>query len=184
MQPGDEQDPIARELDAMPRIEPPADLRRSIMQAVRDAAAYRKTENGKRKTLLIPAAIWASAAAIIIAFVLYTRTASDHATATMAPIQTSKTTLTIEREGDFIRLEPTLHHAGSISIRWDPKTAEFVALRGGSNASSGNGHIAFYLRGPADRAAVILRPRPHAAAVDVRVAVDGDEVIRTNIPLR
>ena len=184
MQPGDEQDPIARQLEALPPVEPPADLRRSIMEAVRATAAYRKTGHGRRNTLWIPAAIWASAAAIILGFVLYTRTASDHATATMAPIHTPNTTLTIEREGDFIRLLPLLRRAGSISIQWDAKSAEFVAISGVTNASSGNDHTTFVLRGPTDRAAVILRPRRGATAIGVRVSVDGAEVIRTSIPLQ
>jgi hypothetical protein len=173
-------DAIVRILDNMPHDEPPADLRKQIMRSVSGAAAFRPPTVYRFGGLkpAAPLMLWAAAAAIVIGFFLISTVRHrENTAATMAPAAVSVT-----RAAEVITIE--IATPGSISVWWDPNSADFVGVSGAASASSGKDQTTFTISGPSGRAAVALRARPSASSVVVSVSVDGHERWKQSVPLK
>lgn len=180
---------LIERLQAMPQAEPPTDLRAAIMDSVRASSGVGAFRRPARLAQRLFVGGWALAAAIILVFLVIARPRPDpHATATMAPLSTRFTsdTLTLEagRNGPLVTLRVLSRRAGSITIRWDPKSADLVAISGAEATSSRKDQTTFTVVDPSQRAAVVLRPRPSVRSLDVRVLSENDEVIRAAVDLR
>jgi len=180
---------LIERLQAMPQAEPPAGLRAAIMDSVRASSGVGAFRRPARLAQRLFVGGWAVAAAAILVFFLIARPRPDpHTGATMAPLSTRFTSeaLTLEagRNGPLVTLRVIARRAGSITIRWDPKSAELVATSGAEATSSRKDQTTFDVVDPTQRAAVVLRPRPSARSLDVRVLSGNNEVIRAAIDLR
>src|SRR5688500_8321622 len=176
----EEGDPIADRLNALPQLEPPAGLRRAVMDAIRRPGIV--TQGGDRRRRF--AVGWAAAAAVLLAFLLVRPFERAEVPATLAPVASEGVTMSIRRMGSDVRLEITAVRPVTISIRCDPKSAVLVAIPGASDASFRNGLTTFTFEQPLQRAAVVLRPHGDARSANVVVSADGDDVIRAVVPLR
>ena len=167
---------IVRLLDSMPQEQPPPELRGGIRRGVSGATRVPRFDGGRqghRSTFLYA---WAAAAAIVLGFFLFGPTRNgENPTATMAPAA-----VTITQTEDLITIGVST--PGSISVRWDPNSADLVGISGGTGASSWKHQTTFSL-GPSGRAAVALRARPAATSVEVSVSVDGLEIRKQVVPV-
>jgi len=178
---------IAR-LQAMPQAEPPSDLRTAIMDSVRasgGAGAFRRPARLARRVFL---GGWAVAAAIILIFFVIAQPRTEqHSAATMAPLSASyrseALTLEVSRNGSLVKLGLIPLRTGSITIEWDPKSAELVAISGAEAASSSKGRTTFTVFDLSRRVGIVLRPRPSAGSLSVRVLSEKREVIRAAVDL-
>ena len=186
-------DPIVRRLEAMPRLEPPPDLRPSVMEAIhrlprvvqasglplgggagqRPAPHHRP--NGGRRSWFVAA--WAAAAAFILLFLVVVRPKDHTVPATLAP---DAVTVRISPA----RLEIVARHAVSVSLHADPKAVLSVDVSGVSDPSFPHKHQANFRLQPAQRAIVVLRARGDAVSAPVVVSANGDEVIHADVPLK
>ncbi|HEY3055884.1 MAG TPA: hypothetical protein VGK31_08140 [Thermoanaerobaculia bacterium] len=179
---------IAHRLEEMPSLDPPSDLRSSILGAVQASRRPAKPAAGRHYTGL--RLIWAAAAAIVLAFLILGRRPMTDTGATMAPawpvvqrITAERATLLVRRNGNLYELEPIV--SGSpVSVRWDDSKLTLIGVSDKRDASFGKASVQFTLRSPSQRAGVIVRPRDGANAAEVSVSVGKDEVLRTMVALR
>lgn len=176
----DDHDPLAHRLNAMPLIEPPADLHGSIMGAIRREVARVKTPASQRRRQFF-AAGWAIAAAIVLVFLVMIPRDDSPVPATMAP---EDVTMEVVRTDRAVRLELAAARKVSISIRLHPQSAVVAGVSGAEEASFRDNLTTFTLHGPSQRAVVELRPRGDPRPATVMVSADGKEVIRTEIDWR
>ena len=200
-------DELTRRLDAMPVLEPPADLRGSIMSGLRPRASglglMRAVEPRPEARGPGPvftrhrawfAAAWAAAAVLVLVFlVAYPRHHEPADVAgTMAPhwpvvdrIANDRATLIITRRGEFFALEAAISGARPVtaSIAWDEKDLAPTGVSLGFDASFRKDQVTFTLRNPQQRAGVIVRRLSRATTADVRVSVNNHEVLRAAVPL-
>ena len=178
-------DELTRRLDAMPVLEPPADLRPGIMRGPRPAF------NRRRAWF---AATWAAAAGLVLVFLVAHPRHQEPADVggTMAPrwpvvdrIANDRATLVVTRRGDFFALEAAISGARPVtaSIAWDEKELAPTGVSLGFDASFRKDQVTFTLRNPQQRAGVIVRRLSRATTADVRVSVDNQEVLRAAVPL-
>lgn len=189
---------VAQRLEAMSVTEPPGDLRRSIIDAVRPRARVVAFADPRTRRQLRFAAGWAAAAAIVLVVLLTGRSHMTGTGATMAPpaalqwpvfariVSSPSLTLIVRREDRLFSLEPvyTGPRPATLVLAWDDAAAVFVGVSDGEGASSGKASVSFRLRDPSQRAGVIVRPRGNARAAAVRVSVENVEVTRAVIPLQ
>lgn len=193
---------LDRRLSAMPLIEPPADLRSSIMGEVAGrrsqvaghfgAAAQRPATRDLFSRRWLTAA-WAVAAALVLAFVIMQprREATD-VVGTMAPrwpvverFGNDRATLVVLRRGDFYALEAVIAGPRPVttSISWDEQKLAPTGVSLGFDASFGKDQVTFTLRNPSQGAGVIVRRVSRAATANVRVSIENQEVLRAAVPL-
>jgi hypothetical protein len=169
---------LSRILDEMPPEEPPADLRQNIMRAVTLTTRVAYFDDARRNRRLTFIIAWAAAAALVFGFLLFSRViehGNTVATMTAAPI--------VITESDRL-VTIAIRTPGSITVRWDPKAAELVAISGASDASSLKDQTTFMLRSPSPRAAVTLRARRESSSVALSVSVNGKEAHSERVALK
>jgi anti-sigma factor RsiW len=181
---------IARRLEEMRSLEPPSELRRSILEQCGGRLLNRPVQKPATTRRRIFAYGWAAAAALVLAFLILGRRPMTDTGATMAPawpivqkIVSERATLIVRRHADLYELEPVV--SGSpVSIDWDESKLTFIGVSDKKDASFGKASVKFTLHSPSQRAGVIVRPRDGASAAEVRVSVGNDEVLRVVISLR
>ena len=152
---------VAR-LEAMPVLELPA----APFVPVARVDARRVT---RRRVFT---AVWAAAAAIILAvFLIQNNRDMPDTSATMAP----PSNVVVLKKGTEFLLEPVLPSARplTVTMRWDPQVVEPVAISGGSDASLGHTTAKFTLRTPSERAGVLVRARGNASVAEIWVSAGG-----------
>ncbi len=184
---------IVSRLDSVERVDPPADLRPRVMDEVRSS--------GEKATAPLPfsrrrkfAFAWAAAAMLVLVFLLAYRpgTIDDRAGAVMAPaakwpvvatLTAQGDSVLIRRQGDTYAVEPRISgpYPVTVTLSWDPTLAALVAISEGPEASSSTHNAEFTLRGAEDRPSVMLR-RLGEEPFEIRVAVAGSEIVRTEVP--
>src|SRR5438093_2224872 len=113
---------IAQRLEGMPALEPPEDLRESVLRVLASRRPSRPA-GGRHHTAL--KFVWAAAAALVLGFLILGRKPMTDTTATMAPswpivqrVKTERATLIVRHRGDLYELEAIA--AGSpVAIHWD-----------------------------------------------------------------
>jgi hypothetical protein len=157
---------VARRLEAMPSVEPPRELRPSVLWQIRK----KQVESPSRRRVLFGLG-WAAAAAIVLAFLFLEQPGRRDTVATMAPIQwpvvAQDAHLIVRHQGDLYALEPL--SPGPISIELD-RSLTIIGISGGLDASFGKTKANFTLR-PSERAAVIVRHQGGAGPAEVRMTV-------------
>lgn len=182
-------DQIGREIEQFPSLDPPPDLRASIMGALAatPAPSAVPARRSRRWTFAVG---WAAAAAIILSFLVIARPyVTERPVATMAPLartyESEQLTVTVRRAGDLLYVEPALKTEGPVTIivRWDPNSVAFSGISGAADASSQNNQTTFLMQGPGDRVAVSLGIHPAARSTELRIVADGEEIVRTDVSL-
>lgn len=190
--PVDDEDEIGRRLEELPSIEPPSELRASIMSVVGATPAGSAPMPARRPRRLTFAFGWAAAAGIILIFLFIAQPQiSGPTVATMAPPPFSQSyagpelDVTIRRSGDLLLIEPVMKSDGplTITVRWDPESVALAGVSGAPDASSQTNQTTFLLQGDRRRAAVSLGVHPAARSTELRVLVDGEEILRTDVNL-
>jgi len=197
---------LTRRLEAMPVLEPPADLRGSILAVLGPRSSVlgltrewkpRTEDRGPRPAFIRRrawfAATWAAAAVLVFVFLFaYPRHRAADVGGTMARrwpvvdrIANDRATLVVTRRGDFYALEAAIAGARPVtaSIAWDEKDLAATGVSLGFDASCRKDQVSFTLRNPQQRAGVIVRRLSRATTADVRVSVDNHEVLRAAVPL-
>jgi len=165
---------IAQRLEGMPGLEPPRELRESVLGVVLASREPSRPAGGRHHTAL--KYVWAAAAALVLGFLILGRRPMTDTDATMAPawpvvqrIKTERATLIVRHHGDLYELEAVA--AGSpVSIHWD--TTKLIGVSEKKDASFGKAST------------VIVRSRDGASAVQVWVSAGNEEVLRAVVPLR
>ena len=190
----DEHDPLTTQLDSIPQVEPPPDLKPAIMESVRRVGAPASPAARFRlSNRAIFAAGWAAAAAIVLVFLTFVVSPSSEAPfATMAPLpqaadvyEASDVTVTVHRRNDLIVVEPRLTGGEpvTITVRWERESAAFAGISGVADASSQNNQMTFTLASAAERPSLSLGVHPSARTTEVQIWIDEREVIRARVPL-
>ena len=190
---------IARRLEAMRTFDPPAELRKSIIDSVerRASARRRRTEPLRFTRRRVFTLAWAAAAAIVLVFVIVGHHPMTDTGATMARagalhwaevarVPSQRGTLVVRRQGDLYSIEPVFNgpHPLTISMGWDPSNVTLIGVSDEKDASFGKASVKFTLRDPSQRAVVIVRPRTGASAAPIWVSVGTAEVGRSVVPFR
>ena len=185
---------VVDRLDSVVPVEPPADLRPSVMNQIRASggtAAAPLPFSRRRKF----AFAWAAAAMVVLVFLLAYRPGrvDDQAGAVMAPaakwpvvstLTAQEDSVLIRRQGDTYAIEPRISgpYPVTVTLSWDPTLAALVAISEGPEASSSTHNAEFTLRGAEDRASVLVR-RLGEEPFEIRVAVAGSEIVRAEVPV-
>jgi len=182
---------LSRRLDEMPVMEPPADLRTSIMDGVRGSQLTVRSFPRRRA---IFAAGWAAAAILVLVFLVAFPLRHEPAdvVGTMAPkwplvdrYGNERATLIVHKRGDFYALEAVIPGARPVttSIAWDEQKLAPTGVSLGFDASFRKDQVTFTLRDPSQNAGVIVRRLGAATRANVRVSIDNQEVLRAAVPL-
>jgi hypothetical protein len=184
---------IVARLDSVEPVNPPSDLRPSIMEQVRGSRenASHPAFSRRRKFTFG----WAAAAAVVFVLLLAYRPdrIDDEAGAVMAPaaawpvvatLQSEGDSVVIRRQGDAYAIEPRISgpYPVTVSLSWDPALAALVDLSAGQEASSSPQQAEFTIRSAEERASVTVR-RLGEEPFEVRVAVAGSEIARAQMPV-
>jgi hypothetical protein len=185
---------IVARLDSIEPVNPPPELRPSVMDRVRDFGDKRvqHPSSSRRRTFTFA---WAAAAALVIVVFLAYRPGriEDEAGAVMAPaagwpvvatLQSEGDSVVIRRQGDVYAVEPRISgpYPVTVSLSWDPTLAAMVGLSGGPEAVSSSQQAEFTLRSAEDRPSVMVR-RLGEDPFEIRVAVAGTEIARAEMPV-
>ena len=187
----DDEDEIGRRIKELPSIEPPSDLRSSIMSAVAATPSGAAPLAARRPRRFTFALGWAVAAGIVLIFLLIAQPQiSGPTVATMAPpfSQTfpgEELDVMIRRSGDLLLIEPVMKSDGplTITVRWNVEAVALAGISGAPDASSQSNQTTFLLQGDRRRAAVSLGVHPAARSAELEVLVDGEEIVRTDVNL-
>lgn len=181
-------------LEAMKRLDPPADLKPAVMEHVRGGGQVQPmTAASSRRRRFTMA--WAAAAGLVLLFLIIHRPGQvhDETAALMAPaaewpivetLEAEPDKIVIRQKGNLYSIQPRISgpYPVTLVMEWDASAATLVAIPPGPDASSSVHKAEFILRGADDPASVMIR-RTGEQPVEIRVAVAGDEVIRAELPL-
>ena len=173
----DVQDTVRR-IREVPKENPPADLKPSVMREVRSRKRAPLLHFKTRRRLIVGGG-WAAAAALVLVVFLFSPMREWGTSATMAPIigkyDADGVTLTVRRQGDTIWLEPRASYLTKVSLAWDPEKLTSSEHKGQVTVTLGD----FTVRRPQ----IVLEARTPGKA-EIVVSRHGREVLRAVIPLQ
>jgi len=185
---------IVARLESIEAVNPPSELRPSVMDRVRGSGEKTAPHPGFSRRRKFTFA-WAAAAALVLVVLLAYRPGriDDGAGAVMAPtagwpvvatLQSEGDSVVIRRQGDVYAVEPRISgpYPVTVSLSWDPTLAALVALSSGPEASSSSQQVEITLRSAEERASVMVR-RLGEEPFELRVAVAGSEIARAEMPV-